>query len=101
MSEDYKQDHCCVKFGSNDKRSKIGVNLSFFNFPSNDLLRSKWTAATRQDEGPDFEVSESRVVTSELLDARVVSDRLRLSIAGSVPTDINAFVITKQFLIAI
>ena len=56
---------------------------------------------TRQDEGPDFEVSKSRVVTSELLDARVVSDRLRLSIAGSVPTDINSFVITKQFLIAI
>ena len=28
----------------------FGENLSIFNFPSNDLLRSKWIAATRRDE---------------------------------------------------
>ena len=40
LSEDYKQDHYCVNFCGKDKRSKSGENLSFFNFPSNDLLRS-------------------------------------------------------------
>ena len=49
-------DHCDVNFCSNDKQNKSGKNLSFFKFPSNDLLRSKWIAATRRDEGPDFEL---------------------------------------------
>ena len=37
----------------------------------------------RQHEGPDFDVSKSRVVTSELLDVRVISDRLFLPIEDS------------------
>ena len=41
-------DHCCVNFCSNDKRKKSGENLSFFNFPPNDLLRSKWIGAIRR-----------------------------------------------------
>ena len=49
-------DHCCVNFCSNNQRNERGENLSFFNFPSNDLLGSKWIAAIRRDEGPDFEV---------------------------------------------
>ena len=48
--------HCCVNFCSNNKRNESGENLPFFNFPLNDLLRSKWIAASRQDEGPDLEV---------------------------------------------
>ena len=40
LSEDYKQDLSCVNFCNNDKRNKSGDNLSFFKFPSNDLLRS-------------------------------------------------------------
>ena len=49
-------DHSYVNFFSNDKRNKSGENLYFFNFPSIDLLRSKWIAATRRDEGLDFEI---------------------------------------------
>ena len=37
-------------------KNKSGENLSFFNISSNDLLRSKWIAAIRRDEGPDFEI---------------------------------------------
>ena len=37
-------------------KNKSGENLSFFNISSNDLLRSRWIAAIRRDEGPDFEV---------------------------------------------
>ena len=37
-------------------KNKSGENLSFFNISSNDLLRSKWIAAIRRDERPDFEV---------------------------------------------
>ena len=48
---DYKQDHCCVNFWSNDKRNKSGENLSFFNFPSNYLFRSKWIAAIGNMKG--------------------------------------------------
>ena len=40
LSEDYKQDLSRVNFCNNDKRNKSGDNLSFFKFPSNDLLRS-------------------------------------------------------------
>ena len=46
----------CVKFCSNDKWDKSGENLSLFNFPSTDLLKSKWIAAIRRDEGPDIKV---------------------------------------------
>ena len=74
-------DHCCVNFCSNDKLNKNSENLSFFNFPLNDLLRSKWIAATRRDEGPNFDVS--RVETGELLDTRVIGDRLFFSIEDS------------------
>ena len=49
-------DHCFVNFCINVKRNTSGENLSFFNFPPNDLLRLKWIAATRGDEGPDFKV---------------------------------------------
>ena len=77
------QDHYCVNFRSNDERSKSGENLSFFNFSSNDLLRSKWIVATRHDEGPDFEIRKSRVVTSALLAERIIGDRLCLSISDS------------------
>ena len=54
-------------------------------------MRSKWIAATRLDEGPDFEVSKSRVVTSALLAARVISDRFCLSIADSASNLFNFF----------
>ena len=37
-------------------KNKSGENLSFFNISSNDLWRSRWIAAIRRDEGPDFEV---------------------------------------------
>ena len=37
-------------------KNKSGENLSFFNISSNDLLRSRWIAAIRRDEGPDFEI---------------------------------------------
>ena len=37
-------------------KNKSGENLSFFNISSNDLLRSRWIAAIRRDEGPDFAV---------------------------------------------
>ena len=46
----------CVKFCSNDKCDKSGENLSLFNFPSIDFLKSKWIAAIRRDEGPDIKV---------------------------------------------
>ena len=68
-------DHCCVNFCSNDKRKKSGENLSFFNFPPNDLLRSKWIGATRR--------GKSRDVTGELSDIRVIGDRLFLSTEDS------------------
>ena len=88
------QDHYCVNFRSNDERSKSGENLSFFNFSSNDLLRSKWIVATRHDEGPDFEISKSRVVTSALLAGRIIGDRLCLSISDSA----NSFFFCFLFL---
>ena len=50
-----------------------------------------------QDEWPDFEVSKNRVVTNELLDARVISDRLYLSIEDSQLTN-SLLVTTRLFL---
>ena len=88
------QDHYCVNFRSNDERSKSGENLSFFNFSSNDLLRSKWIVATRHDEGPDFEIRKSRVVTSALLAERIIGDRLCLSISDSA----NSFFLFFVFM---
>ena len=43
-----------------------------------------------QDEWPDFEVRKNRVVTNELLDARVISDRLYPSIEDSQLTSHDA-----------
>ena len=73
-------DHCCVNFCSNDKGNKSDENLFFFNFLLHHLLR---LAVTRQDEGPDFKVSRSCIVTSELLDACIISDWHSLSIKES------------------
>ena len=72
------------------------VRIIFLQLLSNDILRSKWIAATRQDEGPDFEVSKSRIVTSALLAARVISDRFCLSIADSANNLFDFFFRTKN-----
>ena len=50
-----------------------------------------------QDEWPDFEVRKNRVVTNELLYARVISDRLYLSIEDSQLT--NSLLVTTRLLL--
>ena len=96
LSEDYKQYHCCVNFCSNDKRNKSGENLSFFNFPIISI-EIEMDCRYMQDEWPDFEVRKNRVVTNELLDARVISDRLYLSIEDSQLT--NSLLVTTRLLL--
>ena len=84
-------DHCCVNFCSNDKRNKSGENLSFFNFPSNARRYwARWRAGFR---------GKSRVVTDKLLEARVISDPLFLSIedlASSFFMTIEPYWIDKE-----
>ena len=85
-------DHCCVNFCSNDKRNKSGENLSFFNFPSNARRYwARWRAGFR---------GKSRVVTDKLLEARVISDPLFLSIedlASSFLWLLNRTELTKNW----
>ena len=85
-------DHCCVNFCSNDKRNKSDENLSFFNFPSNARRYwARWRAGFR---------GKSRVVTDELLEARVISDPLFLSIedlASSFLWLLNRTELTKNW----
>ena len=57
--------HCCVpECTKKGYREEDGSKVSYFQFPSENMLKKKWIHAIRRDEGKDFKISESTKVCS-------------------------------------
>ena len=50
------KDHCCVPKCQNNRAKNI-ADLSFHQFPKDELLRKEWICKIRRDIGKNFKVS--------------------------------------------
>ena len=71
--------HCCVpECTKKGYREDDGSKVSYFKFPSENILKKKWIHAIRRDKGNDFKITESTKVCSR----HFRKEDLRKTLAG-------------------
>jgi len=73
--------HCCVpECTKKGYREEDGSKGSYFQFPSENMLKKKWIHVIRRDEGKDFKISESTKVCSR----HFRKEDLKKTLAGKI-----------------
>ena len=73
--------HCCVpECTKKGYREEDGSKVSYFQFPTDNMLKKKWIHAIRRDEGKDFKISESTKVCSR----HFRKEDLKKTLAGKI-----------------